>query len=391
MLRRSRLLLVTGMLVLATLACIVPTEKVAGPAAPPTALPAYTPIAWPTPLPGSVVDPLITDEALLIDIYARAIRGVVNIDVAVTMDDLTSPLGSGSGFVIDTAGHIATNEHVVDQADVFWVTFSDGTVREAELLGADPYSDLAVVYVADMPPGVAPLELGNSSTLQVGQRAIAIGNPFGHAGTMTVGIISALGRTLPAQATTSLGNYSIPEIIQTDAAVNPGNSGGPLLDSSGRVIGVNAAIETTGTGNQGIAFAIPIDIVKLVAPYLIAGESYPYPYLGITSDTRYTLAQLSLVLDDLPTTQGVLISAAPSGGPAARAGLRGGTEQVPVLDTTVTLGGDIITAIDGTPVGSFHDLIAYLIRETQVGQRVTLTILRNGEEMDIPIELGSRP
>jgi 2-alkenal reductase len=381
--RRAQLLFAAAVLLATTVACVFPLTK---PGSLPEPPPTFEP---PTPIPPELIGDIGIDEEALVNLYARAIPGVLNIDVAVDMGEGPVLMGSGSGFVIDAEGYIVTNEHVISDADVVWVTFNDGSVREAEISGSDPFSDLAILYVDDIPPGVTPVTFGDSDNLQVGQRAIAIGNPFGQAGTMTIGIISALGRTLPAQAS-SFGLYSIPEIIQTDAAVNPGNSGGPLLDSNGYVIGVNTAIQTTGSGNMGVAFAIPVNIVKQIAPYLMAGENYPYPYMGITSDTRFTLGQLGLELI-LPTDRGVLVGSVPAGGPADEAGLRGGEEQVQVMGETIAIGGDIIIAINDHAVIDFPDLIAYLIRETEAGETVTVTIIRDGAEMDIPLELGERP
>jgi len=347
-------------------------------------------VATPTPLPDSLVAEATAEDLLLVNLYARVNPGVVNIDVAAGAGDEANVFGSGSGFLIDTGGHIVTNNHVVEGADTIWVTFSDGSLREAEVLGTDPFSDLAVLKVEDLPPGAVPLELGDSDSLQVGQRVIAIGNPFGLQGTMTVGVISALGRVLPTVTTATGGSFSNPEIIQTDAAINPGNSGGPLLDSAGRVVGVNTAIRTTTGGNMGVGFAVPVNTVKRIVPHLISEGTYHYPYLGITADNRFTLAQLAHELD-LPVTHGVLVSAVEPGGPADRAGIRGGTRTARVLGTTVQVGGDIIIAIDGHPIQDFNDLIAYLVRETEVGQVVTVTIVRDGKEMDVSVRLGERP
>ncbi len=347
-------------------------------------------VATPTPLPDFLIAEATAEDLLLVNLYARVNPGVVNIDVAAGVGETASLFGSGSGFLIDTEGHIVTNHHVVRGADTIWVTFSDGSLREAKVLGTDPFSDLAVLKVEDLPPSAVPLELGDSDTLQVGQRVIAIGNPFGLQGTMTVGVISALGRVLPTVTTATGGSFSNPEIIQTDAAINPGNSGGPLLDSAGRVVGVNTAIRTTTGGNMGVGFAVPVNTVKRIVPRLISEGTYRYPYLGITADNRFTLAQLARELD-LPVTQGVLVSAVEPGGPADRAGIRGGTRTVRVLGTTVQVGGDIIIAIDGHPIRDFNELIAYLVRETEVGQVVTVTIVRDGKQMDISVRLGERP
>ncbi|MCS7178629.1 MAG: trypsin-like peptidase domain-containing protein [Anaerolineae bacterium] len=381
-----------GLLLLATLACTfsLPTLPPSSVITAPATAPVLVVVATPTPLPDFLVTEATAEDFLLVNLYARVNPGVVNIDVAAGTGDEASIFGSGSGFLIDTEGHIVTNHHVVEGADTIWVTFSDGSLREAQVLGSDPFSDLAVLQVEDLPPSAVPLELGDSDTLQVGQRVIAIGNPFGLQGTMTVGVISALGRVLPTVTTATGGSFSNPEIIQTDAAINPGNSGGPLLDSAGRVVGVNTAIRTTTGGNMGVGFAVPVNTVKRIVPRLIAEGTYRYPYLGITADNRFTLAQLAHELN-LPATRGVLVSAVEPGGPADQAGIRGGSRSVRVLGTTVRVGGDIIIAIDGHPVEDFNDLIAYLVRETEVGQVVTVTILRDGRPMDIPVRLGERP
>jgi len=330
------------------------------------------------------------EDALLTNVYQRANPAVVYVEILVNDGGVLTPIGSGSGFVIDTKARIVTNNHVVEQADALKVTFFDGTVADAQVLGRDPYSDLAVIKIDVPPERLVSLELGDSSTLQVGQRVIAIGNPFGLEGTMTVGIISALGRTLPAQILQSSGYFSNPEIIQTDAAINPGNSGGPLLDIHGRVIGVNTAIRSTTGVYSGIGFAVPVNTVKRIVPHLIEEGTYHYPYLGITADVRFTLAELAEPLR-LPVTRGVLIDQVAPATAAARAGLRGGDQAVEVMGTTVKAGGDIIVSLDGYKLRDFDDLIAYLVRETEVGQEVTLTVIRDGKELDIPVTLGERP
>ncbi len=391
--RLSASALSLGLLLLAALACAFPLPTLTPPSLENTPARAPEPavvVATPTPLPEAMIAEATAEDRLLINLYARVNPGVVNIDVAAGTGDEASIFGSGSGFLIDAEGHIVTNHHVVEGADTIWVTFSDGTLREAKVLGSDPYSDLAVLLVEDLPPGAVPLELGDSDMLQVGQRVIAIGNPFGLQGTMTVGVVSALGRVLPTVTTATGGSFSNPEIIQTDAAINPGNSGGPLLDSQGRVVGVNTAIRTTTGGNMGVGFAVPVNTVKRIVPRLISEGTYHYPYLGIVSDNRFTLAQLASVLD-LPVNYGVLVSSVEPGTPADRAGLRGGTQTVRALGTTIRVGGDIIIAIDGHRVEDFNSLIAYLVRETEVGQEVTLTILRDGKQMEVQVRLGERP
>jgi S1-C subfamily serine protease len=392
MVARKRLILIALPLVLAALACTCNSQEllfVPTPAAPLMPEPLVL-VVTPTSLPEEAIAAVDTEGSLLVNLYQRVNPAVVYIEVLVNDGGTLTPLGSGSGFVIDTEGRIVTNNHVVEQADALRVVFSDGSVADAQILGLDPYSDLAVVQVDIPPERLVPLELSDSSTLQVGQRVVAIGNPFGLEGTMTAGIVSALGRTLPAQVLQGTGRFSNPEIIQTDAAINPGNSGGPLLDIRGRVIGVNTAIRSTTGTNSGIGFAVPVNTVKRILPALIAEGAYRYPYLGITYDTRFTMAELAGPLG-LPVTHGALIDEVTPGTAAGQAGLRGGNREVEVMGTTVNAGGDIIVAIDGTKLRDFDDLIAYLVRETEVGQEVTLTVIRDGEELEIPVILGERP
>jgi S1-C subfamily serine protease len=390
---RRRLTLISLPLMLVTLACTCGgPEFLFTPTAtrPPTPVPDPVLIATSTPLPEDVIAEVDTEDALLINLYQRANPAVVYIEVSVEQEGTLIPLGGGSGFVIDTEGHIITNNHVVEEADTVQVAFSDGTVTEAQIIGRDPYADLAVLQVDIPAERLVPLELGDSSALQVGQRVIAIGNPFGLEGTMTVGIVSALGRTLPAQVAQATGFFSNPEIIQTDAAINPGNSGGPLLDIHGRVVGVNYSIRSTTGTNAGIGFAVPINTVKRIVPHLIEKGVYDYPYLGIVSNNRFTVAELAAPLD-LPVDRGVLIAEVTPGTAAERAGLRGGDHDVEVMEATVRAGGDIIVAIDGYDLYTFDDLIAYLVRETEVGQEVVLTVVRDGEELESPVILGERP
>jgi 2-alkenal reductase len=300
-------------------------------------------------------------------------------------------VGQGSGFVIDPQGYIVTNWHVVVEADEIRVGFADGRVFDAEVVGLDQFSDIAVLKIN--PPADYPLtavELGDSSTVRVGQRVIAIGNPFGLSGTMTVGIVSAVGRTIPTVRVDGTGVFSNPLIIQTDAAINPGNSGGPLLDSHGRVIGVNYAIRTETGTNTGIGFAVPVNTVRLVAPQLIASGEVAYPYLGISSQTAFSMYELAEEYD-LPVYEGVLVGVVTEGGPADQAGIRGGTDEETYRSVSITLGGDIITAIDGVPLHNFDELLGYLVNNTTVGQTVILTIVREGQTMEVPVTLGERP
>jgi S1-C subfamily serine protease len=359
---------------------------------------ANIPASAPTALPQSIVTPdrltILADEVdqLLANIYERANPAVVNIKVA-GGTELTE-FGSGSGFVIDRDGHIVTNNHVIEDADEIDVTFWDGSVAVAKVMGVDPYSDLALLKVTLEPEKLLPLPLGDSDRVKVGQRVIAIGNPFGLVGTMTVGIVSGKGRTLRAEGPGgSATSYSNPDIIQTDAAINPGNSGGPLLNSAGEVIGVNSAIRTDGTNraNSGVGFAVPVNTVKRVVQQLREKGQVSYPYLGVSIDSnRFTMGELAAALN-LPVKQGVLIASVTGGGPAERAGLKGGDRQVSVRGVAVHTGGDIIIAIDGDTINSFDEMIAYLAARKQVGQQVIVTIIRGTETLQVPVTLDERP
>ena len=352
---------------------------------------ALPPTGQPISTPEKITITLDEVDALLANIYERVNPGVVNIDVAA--GSVLTELGSGSGFVIDIEGHIVTNNHVVADADEIDVTFWDGSVALAKVVGADPYGDLAVVKVEVDPSKLNPLTLGDSDAVKVGQRVIAIGNPFGLAGTMTVGIVSGKGRTLPADSSNNVtSSFTNPDIIQTDAAINPGNSGGPLLNSTGEVIGVNAAIRTDGTNraNSGVGFAIPANTVKRVVQQLLKDGQASYPYMGVSVDNHLTIAELAQALE-LPVEKGVLISSVVDGGPAARAGLRGGSRQTTVRGFPVRAGGDIVIAIDGDPINSFDDMIAYLAAKKQVGQTITVTILRGSDTLQVPLTLDERP
>lgn len=347
-------------------------------------------VATVTPLPEADFAELDDQDALLTNLYQRVNPAVVYIEVLVEQGGGLQPWSSGSGFMIDRDGHVVTNNHVVERADALRVVLANGSVTsDVEIVGRDPYSDLAVVRVDVDSDLLRPLELGDSDTLQVGQKVIAIGNPFGLQGTMTLGVISGVGRTLTSEALEG-GSFSNPEIIQTDAAINPGNSGGPLLDSRGRVVGVNTAIRS-GTGvNAGVGFAVPVNTVRRIVPQLIEQGTYEYPYLGITSDRRFTVAELAEPLD-LPVDQGVLVTEVQPGTAAAEAGLQGGDREIEVFGQSIIAGGDIITAIDGEELRTFDDLVAYLVSDTGVGQSVTLTVFRDGAEIQISIVLGARP
>jgi len=326
------------------------------------------------PTPQTLAD---LEEQLLVELYERVSPSVVHIAVTTR-----SSGGAGSGFVWDAEGHIVTNNHVVEGARRIVVSFADDSTAEAELVGADADSDLAVIKV-DVPAGrLHPVELGDSDALRVGQRAIAIGNPFGFEQTMTAGIVSALGRVVRQE-----NGFSLPQLIQTDAAINPGNSGGPLLDSHGRVIGVTTLIFSNSGANAGVGFAVPVDTVKRVAPPLVATGRYADPWLGIQGTSITPLLAEEL---DLPVEQGVLVQTVVEGGPADKAGLRGGDQQVRFEGMLMTTDGDIIVAIDDAAVQEMDDLIVYLANKS-VGQRVTLTVLRDGRRQRIQVTLGERP
>jgi serine protease Do len=347
-------------------------------------------------------------ESTLEQIYTQVNPSVVSIQVILGQSSGSqfpgspSPFGpslpqaaQGSGFVWDKQGHIVTNNHVVADATQVTVIFYDGSMVPATVVGTDPDSDLAVIQVNVPADQLQPVVLADSSQVKVGQLAIAIGNPFGLAGTMTHGIVSALARSLPVESGQLQGpTYTIPDIIQTDAPINPGNSGGVLVNDMGQVIGVTAALESSsqsvaGVANSGVAFAIPSNIVNRVVPALIQTGSYAHPWIGI-SGTNMTpdLAQAM----GLPANQrgGLVIDVTPNS-PAAAGGLQGSTTEVTINGEQVPVGGDVIVAVNGQPVKAFDDLIAYLADYTTVGQTITLTVLRSGNQVTVNVTLGARP
>lgn len=340
-------------------------------------------------------------EGTLGDIYRQVNPSVVNIQVTTKVDvnlpsfgenhppvpDVASALGSG--FVWDSAGHIVTNNHVVADATSIDVVFNDGTSYPAELVGTDVDSDLAVIKVDAPADHLKPVVVADSKDVQVGDLAIAIGNPYGLGGTMTVGIISALGRSLQSDNTTVTGSYTIPDIIQTDAAINPGNSGGVLLNAGGQVIGVTAAIESPVRANVGIGFVIPSDIVLNVVPELISKGTYEHSYLGISGGTLQPAMADAMNLDH--NQRGILVSTVTKGSPAEKAGLKGSDKAIQIQGVDVNVGGDIITAINGQPTPTFDDLVSYLASSTKPGDTVTLDILRNGKTMQVKATLEARP
>ena len=320
----------------------------------------------------------------LIQLYEVTNPAVVNIQVRQIVGDSNQQgqlqFGQGSGFIFDTLGHIVTNFHVVDGADQLNVIFADGRNSLAEVVGTDPGSDLAVILVQDMPEGLLPLSLGNSGTLRVGEQVVAIGNPFGLQGTMTTGIVSALGRTLPSQAQfAGGGQFSIPSVIQTDTAINPGNSGGPLLNLAGEVVGINTAIESSDRQFSGVGFAVPSDSVSRIVPILIERGDFPHPWLGISGTDLNSQIRQELGLAQ--EQAGILIVSVLEGGPASEAGLRSYEDGR----------GDLILSADGVQIRDFEDLLTFISGETSVGQTITLSILRDTEHIEVSVELGERP
>jgi S1-C subfamily serine protease len=368
---RIATLVVAVMLILGIIAGVVAVQAQSGNPAALAPLPAGAPYQ-----PNSA-------ELSLAQLYQRVIQSVVNVSVAVDTG-LAVGSGTGSGFVIDTAGHIVTNNHVVENATYIEVTFVDGTTAEAKLVGRDPEADLAVIHVDPAQANLVPVTLADSDRTFIGQQVLAIGSPFNQDFTLTTGIVSALDRSLQND-----NRFSIPNLIQTDAAINPGNSGGPLLDMAGDVIGVNTAILTDSGSGSGVGFAIPANAVRRIVPYLIANGSYTHSWLGIagttvTSDMR---AAMSLSSD----VQGVMVSNITSGGPASKAGLQGATGAINTPLGQLPVNGDIITAINGQPVTQMDDLIAYLETDTLPNDVVTLTVLRDGSPITVQVTLGARP
>jgi serine protease Do len=386
--------------------CSVPQVSSSVAAQSATSTPASTPEVAQAPASVGAVAAL---EGTLEQIYTQVNPSVVNIQVSTTVDStsltlpeipgfpqLPIPQGPqtqqalGSGFVWDTQGHIVTNNHVVEGADKISVTFYDGTIVPAEITGTDPDSDLAVIQVDVPADQLRPVQVTDSTQVKVGQLAIAIGNPFGLEGTMTMGIISALGRTLPAESTAAEGQYySIPDIIQTDAPINPGNSGGVLVDDTGRVVGVTAAIESSVQSSAGIGFVIPSQIVRKVVPALIETGHYDQPWIGISGTSL--VPDLATAMGLAADQRGALVITVTPDSPADKAGLRGSDSQAEIEGQQVPVGGDVIVAVDGQPVKKFDDLITYLARSTEVGQTIELTVLRGGQEETVSLTLEARP
>ena len=340
------------------------------------------------------------------ELFARAKDSVVQVTVSGTPLSFAnnSTFGIGSGFVFDRQGHIVTNNHVIYGGSNVTVTFSNGTIYTAEVVGADMFSDIAVLKVVTkeeqettqgVNKGLIPLPLGNSSILSIGDEVAAIGNPFGLTGSMTTGVVSGLGRLLPIQNTNittipGAGAFSIPNIIQTDAAINPGNSGGPLLNTNGEVVGLNTAGLSSGPFSSGIGFSIPSDTLRIIVPALIANGTYLHPWIGVAGTD--IIPEIALALD-LEEARGFLVTEITPASPADMSGIRGG--DMPITNITgfeeLRLGGDIIMSVDNQKVNKTDDLLSYIETNKQVGDTVTMTILRDGSLMEIGLVLGSRP
>ena len=327
---------------------------------------------------------LSTKKSLtLVELFEKSESGVVRIDV----DKINSSreTGSlGSGFVFDDLGHIITNAHVVESASSVTITFLDGSQYNAQIIGLDKFTDIAVIKVEEKPRYLHPLQMGDSSTLKVGEQVAAIGNPFGLSGSMTSGIVSQIGRLLPSQDT----GFSIPNVIQTDAAINPGNSGGPLLNMAGKVMGINTAIQS-GTGQSaGIGFAVPSNTILKVVPVLIEEGKYSHPWIGISGkDIDPELAKVR----DLDQSKGFLIVTVVPGSPAEIAGLKGVSEIKIIGDKEYPADGDIIVSVDGKEVRKISDILIHLQDEKSVGDEMILGILRDCEIMHIILALVERP
>ncbi len=328
-----------------------------------------------TPLP-------VTKDLSLIQIFERTEEGVVQVNVHRT-SDVIGANGVGSGFVFDKNGHIITNEHVVQNSDIITVTFLDGRSYNAEVVGVDAATDIAVIKVNADPTLLKPIHIGDSSNLKVGMPVAAIGNPFGLSGTMTSGIVSALGRLLPQDT-----GFSIPDVIQTDAAINPGNSGGPLLNSRAEVVGINTAIQS-GTGEfTGVGFSIPSNTIAKIVPKLISDGVFIHPWVGISGrDIDPALASALNLVD----ARGFLIVNVVEGSPADKAGLKGSDETKEVDGVEYPFGGDVILAVDGKVVRKIDDILIHLQRYKSVGDEMVLEVLRDGRVTNFVVELDERP
>jgi S1-C subfamily serine protease len=324
-------------------------------------------------------------ELTLPDLFQNVEKSVVQITDSNEIDLFESRLGSG--FVYDDNGHIITNHHVVSGGgNRLDVTFQDGSVYRASLIGSDPSADIAVLYVKEVSrEKLLPLSLADSSKVRVGERVAAIGNPFGLSGSMSTGIVSGVGRQIPAQED---DGFAIPDIIQTDAPINPGNSGGPLLNMRGEAIGINSAIFSTTGQFAGVGFAIPSNTIAQVVPSLITTGSYQHPWLGVAGMDMTPGIASHLGLDE---PRGFLVMDVVAGSPAEKAGIQRGEEDAVIDGISMKLGGDVILAIDNNIVRKIDDILAYVEIEKSVGDDLKLTILRDGQTMEVIATLSPRP
>ena len=374
----KRVLLVVSVLMISMLAC-----QMTG----------LTPLSQPTPVLHTQTNPPVLPTQVdpaeqgstLEALYQQVLPGVVSIRAGSSL---------GSGFVFDSEGHVITNQHVVEGSTDVEVDFASGFKAHGTVIGSDADADVAVIQVDAPAEEIHPLAIGDSSTLGVGEQVVAIGNPFGLNGTMTLGIVSGLGRTQVASVSPEGGHFSTADIIQTDAAINPGNSGGPLFNLNGEVVGINQSIRTdtfngtTGNAvNSGVGFSISINLVKRIVPILIRDGKYEYPYLGISSGSDLGLAEIEAL--GLNTYTGAYVISVTPGSPADQAGIRAG--DIPTSIPNLNAGGDIIVAFDGRPVQTFDELLGYLTINKSPGDTAVLTVLRDGQPMDITVTLGTRP
>lgn len=386
--RNVHLMVALAALVLASLAC--QTLQPGAVPLPVSTVPSLPTLVQATPAPIVVSSQSLSQQETLTSLYQNVTPGIVSIQVA------TAEGGSlGSGFVYDDQGHIITNFHVVENQQKIEVDFPSGFKAYGKLVGTDLDSDLAVIQVEAPASELHPLVLGDSNQLQVGQSVVAIGNPFGLNGTMTLGIVSALGRSLPSNRESPGGGFfSAGDLIQTDASINPGNSGGPLFNLNGEVIGINRAIRTDASNtsgepvNSGIGFSIAINIVKRVVPEIIQNGKYDYPYMGVGSASDLTLDEIKAL--GLTNYTGAYVTSVSPGGPAEKAGLVAGTQDLG-LGAGLLGGGDLIIGMDGQPIKTFDELIRYLINNKAPGETLLLTIIRDGQQLELPLVLTKRP
>ena len=329
------------------------------------------------------VTPIATKNDLtLTQLFEQAESGVVRVTVDRTEGSGRS--GVGSGFVYDAKGNLITNAHVVQDSQKITVTFLDGSSYKAQVVGIDPFTDIAVIKVEVDSSLMHPLSIGDSSSLKVGEAVAAIGNPFGLSGSMTAGIVSQLGRILPSQDS----GFSIPDVIQTDAAINPGNSGGPLLNMRGEVVGINTAIQSATGEFSGVGFAVPARTISKIVPQLITEGTYHHPWMGIAG--RDIDPDLASVLG-LEEAKGFLIITVVEDSPADKAGLHGSNETVEVDGVSYQIGGDMIVSVDRKEVRKIDDILVHLQREKAVGDSMVLQVLRDGRVSDFTLILEERP